>query len=114
MNRLVALFVTLFAMTACATWTHEDAMRLFGEHRDTSIMRKQNIEGLLNPRSAVILQGMHEVQPGVIEYAFEDKNAKWFTPAEAKCRFIVSAEKDTGTMIKWRYNGNPNYCTDNP
>jgi len=89
-------------------------MRLFVEYRDASIVRKNNIEGLLNPRSAVILQGMHEVQPGVIEYTFEDKKAKWFTPAEAKCRFIVVVDKTTGTMTGWRYNGNPEFCTDNP
>jgi len=89
-------------------------MRLFAEHQDSSVARKHNIEALLNPRSAVVLLGVQEAQPGVIEYSFEYKKAKWFTPAEAKCRYIVSVEKATGTMIGWRYNGNRDYCTDNP
>lgn len=72
------------------------------------------VRALLSPTSAVVLKGKQEVQPGVMEYAFEEKKAKWFTPAEAKCRFIVLVEKDTGTMIGWRYNGNPEYCAENP
>jgi hypothetical protein len=113
-NKLMASFLTLCTMTACMAWTHEDAMRLWAEHRDTTVLRKKNIEDYLNPRSAVNLLGIKEVQPNVMEYSFEYKNAKWFTPAEAKCRFIMSVEKGTGSMIGWKYNGNPNYCTDNP
>ena len=90
LNKLMASFLTLCTMTACMNWTHEDSMRLWAEHTDSAVARKNNIEGYLNPRSAVNLLGVQEVQPGVMEYAFEYKNAKWFTPAEAKCRFIMS------------------------
>lgn len=76
-------------------------MRLFVEHQNTTVARKENIEGYLNPRSAVVLQEMQEVRPGIMEYSFEDKRSKWFTPAEAKCRFIVVVNKDTGAMIGW-------------
>jgi hypothetical protein len=79
-----------------------------------TIARKRNVEDYLNPRSAVVSTGSQEVKSGVMEYSFEEKRAKLFRSAEEKCRFIVVVEKDTGTMIGWRYNGNPEYCTDNP
>jgi hypothetical protein len=106
--------ILLLAITACTTWTQEDAMHLFAVQQDMSIANKDNIDRVLNPRSAVVLLGVQEVQPGVMEYSFEDKKAKWFTPAEAKCRFIVMVNKDSGTEIGWRYNGNPEYCIANP
>ncbi len=106
--------ISVLAITACMTWTQEDGVRLWAEHRDTTIALKRNVEDYLNPRSAVVLTSMQEVKSGVMEYSFEEKRAKLFRPAEAKCRFIVSVDKDTGTMIGWRYNGNKEYCTDNP
>ena len=116
LNKLVmALCIALiFAVTGCMTWTQEDGKRLFVEHTNYSVAIKQNIAGYLNPRSLVVLLGTQEVQPGVMEYSFEEKRAKLFRPAEEKCRFIVVVDKATGTMIGWRYNGNPEYCTENP
>jgi hypothetical protein len=104
----------LLAITACTIWTQDDGIRLWAEHTDTTIARKRNIEDYLNPRSAVVSTSVQEVKSGKMEYTFEEKLAKLYRSAEEKCRFIVVVEKDTGKMIGWRYNGNPEYCTDNP
>jgi hypothetical protein len=64
--------ILLLAITACTIWTQEDAMRIFVVHKDYSVANKQNIEGYLNPRSAVVSTGSQEVKPGVMEYSFEE------------------------------------------
>jgi hypothetical protein len=98
---------------SCASQqTHEEAMQLFVEQKNMTIRDKTNIEAYLNPQSGVALEGVQEVQPGVMEYAFVDR-LKLFVPVEKKCRIIVVVEKDTGTMISWKYNGKPEYCTAN-
>lgn len=89
-------------------------MRLWAEHTDTTMARKRNVEDYLSPRSAVFSTRAQEIKPGIMEYFFEEKREKLFRSADVKCRFIVVVEKATGTMIGWRYNGNPEYCTDNP
>ena len=88
-------------------------MRLFAEQTNMTILRKTNIDAYLSPRSGVALEGVQEVQFGVMEYSFVDK-LTLFVPVEKKCRFIVVVQKDTGTMIGWRYNSKPEYCTSNP
>lgn len=111
----VALFVILtFSITACMSWTQADAKRLWAEQQDAAIAGRKNIESYLNPRSAVVLIDKKEVKPGIMEYSFEYKRAKWFTSAEEKCRFIVVVNDNSDQMIGWRYNGNPEYCTANP
>lgn len=114
-SNLVLLLAVLLVNTACTiwNWTKEDAMQLFAEHMNMTILRKTNIDAYLKPRSGVALEGVQEIQLGVMEYSFVDK-LTLFVPAEKKCRFIMVVEKDTGTMTGWRYNGNPEYCTDNP
>ncbi|MEQ1837332.1 MAG: hypothetical protein ABL858_03170 [Candidatus Nitrotoga sp.] len=102
----------LFVNTACASRTGEDAMQIFVEQTNMTISRKTNIDAYLKPRSGVTLEGVQEVQPGVMEYSFVDK-LKLFVPAEKKCRFIVVVQKDTGAMTSWRYNSKPEYCTSN-
>ncbi|MFZ5524671.1 MAG: hypothetical protein ACOY9D_11415 [Pseudomonadota bacterium] len=105
----------LFVISACAG-TQAEAMQRFVYHKDMAVSRQENIGGYLKPksgRSGVSLEGVQEVQPGVMEYSFIDK-LKIFVSAEKKCRFILIAQKDTGTIIGWRYNGNPEYCTANP
>ena len=102
----------LFVNTACASRTEEDAMQIFVEQKNMTILQKTNIDGYLNPRSGVTLEGVQEVQPGVMEYSFVDK-LKLFVPAKKKCRFIAVVQKDTGIMTGWRYNSKPEYCTSN-
>jgi hypothetical protein len=88
-------------------------MRLWVEHTNVAIAKRRNIDYYLNPRSSVAFAGMQEVKPGVMEYTFESRSPKLYISAGAKCRFIVSVDKNTNEMIGWRYNGNPAYCTEN-
>jgi hypothetical protein len=107
------LLATLVVSASCATHhTHEEAMQLFVEQMNMTIREKTNIAVALNPHSGVALVGVQEVQPGLVEYSFVDKMTL-FVPVEMKCRFVVVVEKDTGTMIGWRYNSKPEYCTAN-
>jgi len=87
-------------------------MRLFAEHKDTTVWRKTNIHDYLSPQSGVNLEDKREVQPGIVEYNLVDKLII-FVPAEKKCRFIFTVREDTGEIIGWRYNGKPEYCTSN-
>ena len=58
----------------CASRTHEDAMRLFVEQMNMTVLgSKANIETFLKSRSGVALAGVQEVQPGVMRYAFVDR-----------------------------------------
>ena len=91
-------FLILFATAACTVWTQKDAMQLFAFQMNNDVAKGHYIYGYLNPKSAVVLLDSREVRPGVMEYSFEDKRAKWAS----------------GIIIGWRYNGNPNYCTANP
>jgi hypothetical protein len=108
----LVILVVISTTTACMNWNQEDAKRLWAEQQDTSVFKKQNnIDDYL--RSFNLLD-KQEVKLGIVEYSFEEKREKWFTPSEAKCRFILVVKKDTGEIINWRYNGNPEYCTANP
>lgn len=103
----------LAVIAACASQTHEEAMQLFVYQMSMTVFRnKANIERFLKPQSGVALESVQEVQPGVMEYAFVDK-LTLFVPLEKKCRIIVVVQKDTGTMIDWRYNSKPEYCSAN-
>jgi len=105
----------IFVITACAG-TLNEAMQRFVYHKDEGVRRQENIDEWLQPssgRSGSSLESAQEVKPGVMEYAFVDK-LKIFVPAAKKCRFILVVQKSTGTIIGWRYNSNPEYCTSNP
>lgn len=105
----------IYAITACAG-TQSEAMQRFVYHKEMAVSRHEDIDGYLKPssgRSGVSPEGVQEIKPGVMEYAFVDK-LQIFVPAEKKCRFILVVQKDTGTIIGWKYNGNPEYCTANP
>ena len=110
---ILLLLATLVANMSCSSWTHKDAMRLFAEHMDTSVMRQEKIQEYLSPHSGVSLEDKKEVQFGLMEYSFVDK-LKIFVPVEKKCRFIWVVKKDTSTITGWRYNSKPEYCTSNP
>lgn len=111
-SNILLLLAALLVNTACASRTEEDRMQLFVKHMNATILKKTYIDGYLNPRSGVTLEGVQEVQPGVMEYFFVDK-LRLFVPAERKCRFILIVQKETGIVTDWRYNGKPEYCTSN-
>ena len=74
---------------------------------DQNVAQHENINGYLSPTSGVALEGVQEVRPGVIEYAFEPRH---YWSEEVKCKFIFVVVKETGTIIGWRYNGKPENC----
>jgi hypothetical protein len=50
-------------------------MRLFVEQMNMTVPgSKANIETFLKPRSGVALEGVQEVQPGIMGYAFVDRH----------------------------------------
>jgi len=87
-------------------------MRRFVESTDYSVMRQENIHGYLDPHSGVTLEAVKEVRTGILEYALLAKYPIFYSE-EKRCRFIFVVKKDTGTIIDWRYNGKPEYCTQN-
>lgn len=114
MRSSTILFIFTCFITSCMSWTHKQAMDLFESQRDMAVMFEYKIDSYLKPTSAVKLLEKKETKPGVVEYSFEEKHAKLFRPSNEKCRFILVVNKKTRTVIDWRYNGNPNYCTANP
>jgi hypothetical protein len=100
----------IFAISACASDSTE-AMRRFVYWRDRNVAEQENINTYLKPRSGVALESVHEIRPGVMEYSVKSK--RWFTADEAQCRFIFVVDKDSATVIGWRYNGKPEYCFQN-
>jgi len=112
-SKILIPVATLLVIAACASQTHEEAMQLFVEHTNMIVLgKKANIERFLKPRSGYALEGVQEVEPGIMEYSLVDKLIL-FVPVEKKCRIIVVVQKETGTMINWRYNSKPEYCTEN-
>lgn len=107
---LLAMLNSSSGCSSLFTYTQEDAMRRFVQTKDFVVMRQENIHGYLDPHSGVNLESVTEVRPGVLEYSLLVKYPI-FNSAERRCRFIFVAQKDTGTIIDWRYNGKPEYCT---
>jgi hypothetical protein len=108
----VFIFTIITVIAACSSFTNEDAMRRFVESTDNSVMRQEKIHGYLDPHSGVTLEGVKEVRPGILEYSLLAKYPIFYS-AEKRCRFIFVVQKDTGTIIDWRYNGKAEYCTQN-
>lgn len=109
--RLLLLSI-LVVSASCSSRSYLDAMQLFVERKDTVVMRQEKIQEYLSPSSGVNLEDMKEISPDVEEYFLVDK-VKIFVPVEKKCRFVFIVQKSTGTIIGWRYNGKPEYCTSN-
>ena len=112
-SKILLAAASLAVLVSCSSWTKEDAMGLFVQQMNMTVYtQKKNIYAFIRPESGVALEGVQEVQPGVMEYSLVDK-LTLFVPAERKCQIIVVVEKDTGTMTSWRYNSKPEYCTAN-
>jgi hypothetical protein len=103
--KLIFLII-LFTISACVG-DPIAGMERFKYHKDRAVSERDNINDWLNPRAAVVARDVQEVRPGVMEYSFEPKHS-W----EVECKFILVVEKDTGTVIGWRYNGKPENCQD--
>lgn len=90
----------------------QNAERNFKGIMDDGIKKHEFISQYL--RSPTLsLQETNEVQSGIVEYSFVELG-KWFTAPEERCKFIIVAEKNSGTVIGWRYNSKPEYCYINP
>ena len=103
----LSLLMFLFAISACAENPIEARQR-WVYWSDRTVADHENIKGFIISTSGVALEDVKEVRPGVMEYYFRDKRI--FTGDKERCRFVYVVETNTGTVIGWRYNGNPEYC----
>ncbi len=114
MRAMMMFFVVLVTTTACSGISEfkRDAEQNFRDIKDDVVRQNVHISGYLKSPT-VSLQDMSEVRTGIVEYAFVELG-KWFTAPEERCKFILVVEKNSGTIIGWRYNGKPEYCYVNP